>query len=541
MTKTTTAGMDTHLAEEATSLSTCWEITREDGVQFFFTDHDVDILYAGDLYLAETGYKRSAIQNDSSLAVDNLDLEGIFDSVTITEQDMRAGLFDYAKIKIFVVNWADLTDGQVKMRSGRLGEVNLTDRGMFKTELRGLSQALSQRIGELYQPECRADLGDTRCTVPIEPPERADSTAYALGDYIVVPTTTVPASFYIPIVNAGFDTGDLTGWTTVLGTPRVVTSDQAVLPQAGTHFLQGTGSVDYEVSQIVDITGIVSTVDIDAGNITCDALVWQNDSFAGDLGAFTVEALDNVDAVVSTLFDSGFAERGGPSVWTTTGVTMTGVVLPATTEKIRYRLRGQRTVGIDVNAEFDSLSSNLTNTAAFVATQGRYENRIYECTVAGTTAGTQPAYTITVDADTVDGTATFTSRQAWTRDGSILTVEANDTFALSIAFDEVRGIDDWFNGGALTFQTGPNTGKTIEVRNWVLSTLGVTLFLPAAYTVSPLDLVKLYPGCDKTDLACQNKWGILGSLDFALGNIKNFRGEPHIPGVDQIARYPDAK
>ncbi len=65
------------------------------------------------------------------------------------------------------------------MRRGWFGEVTLSEQGIFRTELRGLTQALSQRIGELYSPECRADLGDHRCKVPIHPPEIARSTAYA--------------------------------------------------------------------------------------------------------------------------------------------------------------------------------------------------------------------------------------------------------------------------------------------------------------------------------------------------------------------------
>jgi hypothetical protein len=36
---------------------------------------------------------------------------------------------------------------------------------VFRAELRGLSQALSQQIVELYTPDCRADLGDARCKV----------------------------------------------------------------------------------------------------------------------------------------------------------------------------------------------------------------------------------------------------------------------------------------------------------------------------------------------------------------------------------------
>ncbi len=52
------------------------------------------------------------------------------------------------------------------MKRGTIGQVELKDT-IFKAELRGLTQALSQQIGELYTPNCRADLGDARCKIDL--------------------------------------------------------------------------------------------------------------------------------------------------------------------------------------------------------------------------------------------------------------------------------------------------------------------------------------------------------------------------------------
>ncbi len=165
--KAATAALSAHLGQEVTPLATCWRITRRDGAEFFFTDHDQDIAFDGALYLARTGYSRTAIANDASMAVDNLDVDGVFDAAAITEHDMRAGLFDYAEVRVFLVNWGDLSMGALRMRRGWFGEVILTEQGAFRTELRGMVQALQQRIGEIYSPECRADLGDARCKVDL--------------------------------------------------------------------------------------------------------------------------------------------------------------------------------------------------------------------------------------------------------------------------------------------------------------------------------------------------------------------------------------
>jgi uncharacterized phage protein (TIGR02218 family) len=284
--KTATTALSAHLSQEVTTLATCWRVTRRDGAEFFFTDHDQDIAFDGHIYLARTGYSRTAIANDASMAVDNLDVDGVFDAAAITEPDMRAGLFDYAEVRVFLVNWADPSMGALKMRRGWFGEVILTEQGAFRTELRGMVQALQQRIGEIYSPECRADLGDARCKV--------------------------------------------------------------------------------------------------------------------DLAAFT----------------------------------RTGTVTSA------------------------------TDRAVFFAT--------------------------------LDGAATA---------------------------------DGWFNGGALTFTSGANAGKTTEVKAWTASSGRFELFLAVGYAISAGDTFSVYPGCDKRLDTCIGRFN----------NVLNFRGEPYVPGIDAMMWHPDAR
>ena len=45
------------------------------------------------------------------------------------------------------------------------------------------------------------------------------------------------------------------------------------------------------------------------------------------------------------------------------------------------------------------------------------------------------------------------------------------------------------------------------------------------------DKARVYLGCDKTFATC------IARFDNAL----NFRGEPHIPGIDSLISYPDAR
>lgn len=174
--KSLTANMNSHIQGEVTSLATCWSLTRSDGVQMFFTDFDEDLTVKGDTYQAESGYTRTAIANSSSFTVDNLDIIGNLSSDVITETDLMSGLYDFAEIIIFMVNWGDLSMGTIPLRKGWLGEISATD-GQFTAELRGLGQALLTEIGDIYTPTCSADLGDSRCGVDVAALTETDTVA----------------------------------------------------------------------------------------------------------------------------------------------------------------------------------------------------------------------------------------------------------------------------------------------------------------------------------------------------------------------------
>jgi hypothetical protein len=50
MPKILTPAMRAHLDAETTRVAAIWRITRKDGQQFFFTDHDRDIVFGGEVY-----------------------------------------------------------------------------------------------------------------------------------------------------------------------------------------------------------------------------------------------------------------------------------------------------------------------------------------------------------------------------------------------------------------------------------------------------------------------------------------------------------
>ena len=163
MTKTVTADMTTHLALPTTTLAWCWKITRTDGVEFFYTAHDKRLTIDGDVYVPTQGFSTTAIESAAGMAVSKSEAMAIMTADGLKAEEIRAGLFDYADVRVFLVNWANTAHGKIKMRRGWFGEVVLTPEGIFKTEVRSMAQALSTHIVEVTTSECRVDLFSTRC------------------------------------------------------------------------------------------------------------------------------------------------------------------------------------------------------------------------------------------------------------------------------------------------------------------------------------------------------------------------------------------
>lgn len=164
--RTLSANLLTHYGQRTTTLAKLWKVTRTDGLVFGFTNHDRDLSVSGVTYAAATGMNASAVRTNLGLAVDNLEVQGAFDAAAITEADLRAGLWDYARIDVYELNWASVADGVQYLRRGVLGRAK-TMRGAFFAELLGLAALLAQPVGRSILAPCDADLGDARCGVTI--------------------------------------------------------------------------------------------------------------------------------------------------------------------------------------------------------------------------------------------------------------------------------------------------------------------------------------------------------------------------------------
>ena len=150
---------------EVTTLALCWRVERRDGVAIGLTAHDRDLVVDGLVHRAQPGMAPSAIARGLPLEADTADIAGALTSGAIGEADLLAGRWDGARVELFAVDWTG-GPGRVELGAGRLGAVSLKD-GAFTAELQGASAALARPVVEETAPECRAELGDQRCRVPM--------------------------------------------------------------------------------------------------------------------------------------------------------------------------------------------------------------------------------------------------------------------------------------------------------------------------------------------------------------------------------------
>lgn len=185
--KTLTPAFAAHIREPVTTLAICWQIQKNNGELILGTQHDRDIAVTVSqhtivdltgVYRAQAAITGSDIRSSSDMSVDNMDVDGATEAssdssgyvvIDITVADIEAGLLDNAPVTVFLVNWATPDAGQAILRRGRLGTLTRDSDGRYRTEVRGLSQMLSQNIGRIYQETCNVvRFGDSRCGFDVD-------------------------------------------------------------------------------------------------------------------------------------------------------------------------------------------------------------------------------------------------------------------------------------------------------------------------------------------------------------------------------------
>jgi uncharacterized phage protein (TIGR02218 family) len=138
------------------------------------------------------------------------------------------------------------------------------------------------------------------------------------------------------------------------------------------------------------------------------------------------------------------------------------------------------------------------------------------------------AYGYSCDADLGDARCTIDlSNPLYRGVGSVATITDQRRFTAS-GLDDFA--DQWFAGGKLSWTSGANAGRAIEVkRHGVVGTrVSLELWQRMSEAIAIGDSFIVSAGCDKQFGTCKAKFA----------NALNFRGFPYMPGNDAVTSYP---
>ena len=444
--KTIGASLLNHLASNVTTLATCWKVTAQDGTVLGFTNHTENLVVSGVTYRSPSGYTPTNIQTTAGLEVDNLDAKALLAADGLVKTEILNGKWDRAVLEFFLVNYADTTQGIVKLRKGFLGEIKL-GRNEVDAEIRGLMDRYQTEVVELYSQSCRADLFDDRCGIDIAEWTLTGTVSARTSDRIFTASDMLPR---FPIFTDQFNRANGTvgsSYTTLTAYPA---GDLAIVGN------RVRGSIlDYSEEQYN-----VRTMPANCfSQITLSKIV-GSDGYSIDLGL-----------------------RLGPFSGAWFGYYALALVGG----------------GWQINRMDNSVPTTIGSGAAAWA-----DGDVMTFEAEGTTL--RLYHNTTLLATIVDATyqsAGYASLVIEHYGADLSNLEA-DSFVIG---QRGTAVDTIYQGGKLTWLTGNNAGSGMEVRKFTDATKLIELALPMHSTVQVGDTFSITAGCDKSHTMCQAKFG----------------------------------
>ncbi|MEQ8307998.1 MAG: DUF2163 domain-containing protein [Hoeflea sp.] len=515
--KTVSPAMAAHIRGDTTTLTTCWAITRQDGQKFFYTELDRDVQFEGEVYRSAAGFNKSAMKSSANFSIDEMEVTGFLRDDGITDEEMRNGAFDFALVEVFLVNYEDESMGRIRLRYGYFGEVRTTGSGAFLVELRGLVDLLGMKIGNTYLNECRQDVGDAKCGIIVTPPEHERGKAYTEGDRVLFPVTVTQESprHYPDLLLQSSDEWLSDRWqgADLIMTP--VKYDEALI-------LRGEDDSSIRV--------FPTELELDSGDLAAET---YNIRLTGKYFGYWEKSDGRVVISFQSFNGSVYPAIPGTTVEKNLPYTVPGrrwrnfsleTPIPPNTARITLQFNCDSNPSGDSTAvaydDLDIVVVRNDNVPAGFAAFGGVE---FLAKTSGNTAVDGTALDHTVGEETTDGTVTWEAIHPKYRFLSEVSETSLSATEVVVAAPLAGAPANWFNWGVLTFLSGENAGRSMEVMTFDTPNNTFKLALPLPYQPQVGDVFSVSVGCNKTATECANKFQ----------NILNFRGHPRVPGAGQ--------
>jgi uncharacterized phage protein (TIGR02218 family) len=159
---------NTSLHQVSTKFARLWTITSQGGKVINITDHDSNILVAGQLFVASIGFTSTAVMTSSiSIGSQNVELMVPLTGSGMTESDIRNRLWIEAAASLMVVDYEHPENGLMRIFTGIVGRCVLSNKNRATVEVISFTDPNLNVANEQYSSSCRASLGDAICRFPI--------------------------------------------------------------------------------------------------------------------------------------------------------------------------------------------------------------------------------------------------------------------------------------------------------------------------------------------------------------------------------------
>lgn len=166
------------------TIAMLWHVERADGIALGFAAHDRDIMLEGTRYHAAPGMLPSAIEMDDGFDPLDMDVAGALSHRLIRADDLAAGRWDRAAVRMGLVDWEQPQQGAAWFWHGHLGAVSIEGQ-RFSAELRGIKARLDAAYAPVSSPSCRAEFCGPGCSLSRARFEQKTWVSAIVGDALV--------------------------------------------------------------------------------------------------------------------------------------------------------------------------------------------------------------------------------------------------------------------------------------------------------------------------------------------------------------------
>jgi len=128
------------------------------GPVVYLTEYIHDLTMDGHAYKTDSGYEFTGLAAEANMAPGVMDLTAIADLAGIGFDQVRAGVFDNARVYCFATTWLNPVEDEEPLGVAFMGKTKTADK-RYTIELMMMIDALNQAVGKTYNVMCQKRFG----------------------------------------------------------------------------------------------------------------------------------------------------------------------------------------------------------------------------------------------------------------------------------------------------------------------------------------------------------------------------------------------